>query len=192
MNEQDVRIKELLDLDAQNPGFRARYQKDLGTHLGNTLPKFRKTRYVVVGLAGLIGCLVCGSLSLTEPASTPNAVRGLLALFAIFGLGWTLFAGWALARGRGGYAAERALAAKMAFGFTLASVMALSLVSSLSGKETAGMPLVATGLALLILASVLLTNARIDQAELAIREQILRLECRLLDRTKANSGPRVD
>lgn len=41
------------------------------------------------------------------------------------------------------------------------------------------MPLIATGLALLSLGAVLLLSARIEQAELSIREQILRLECHM-------------
>jgi len=178
----DDHREELLNLEPSDPRLRDRHQKAIADHLEKFRPGFGTIRYAAVGLAGLVGALVCGSLSLTEPASTPMPIRALLALFALIGLGWSVFAGWGLARRRGDYAAERALAAKMAFGFTLAAVMGLSFASSLTGKDAQGAPLIATGLGLLVLASVLLTNARIEQAELAIREQILRLEARLLDR----------
>lgn len=184
MIERNDDFKELLNLDASDPALRERHRKALAARLGDLPPTFGKTRYAAVGLAGLVAALVCGSLSLTEPATTPGATRALLALFALIGLGWTLFAGWGLARRRGGYAAERALAAKMAFGFTLAAITGVSLASAVSGKEAAAAPLLAVGLSLLILAAVLMTNARIDEAELAIRERILRLELRLLDHSK--------
>ena len=140
---------------------------------------------MVVGLAGLVGCLVCGSLAITEPASLPAAVRGLLALLAFFGLGWSLLAARVLARGRGDLINHRTLAARMAFGFTLAAVVALSVVSSLSGRPAVGMPLVATALALLILAAVLLIDVRIERSESMVREQILRVERRLVGLAEA-------
>ena len=67
----------------------------------------------------------------------------------------------------------------MAFGFTLVAILALSVTASVLGKEATGMPLVATGLALLTLGAVILIGARIEQAEQTIREQIIRLECRI-------------
>ena len=90
-----------------------------------------------------------------------------------------MLAAWMLARRRGNFATERLVAARMAFGFTLIAVLALSLTASLLGKESAAMPLVATGLALLTLGSVFLITTRIEQSEQVIREQILRLECRI-------------
>lgn len=149
-----------------------------------------KLRYILVGLAGLVGSVVCGSLGLTEPETTPRAVRGLLILFAFFGLGWTLLAAWVLARGRGNFAFERLVAARMAFGFTLVAVLALALSSSLLSRESQGGPMLATGLALLTLGAVVLIGARIEQAELSIREQVLRLECRIAALSDALSVPR--
>jgi hypothetical protein len=178
-DDDDPLGERLLDLDPHDPALRKRYEAGLDSHLEGHLSGSRRARYVVVGLAGLAGSLVCGSLAITEPASTPGAVRWLLALFAFFGMSWTLLAAWALARGRGDYIAQRTLAARMAFGFTLTSVIALAVVSFLSGRAAVGMPMVATGLALLILAAVLLIDARIERSESLIREQVLRVEHRL-------------
>jgi len=179
MNDRTEALDKLLnDLEPTDPALRARYGAILDAGLADLKPGGGQARYIAIGLAGLIGCVVCGSLGLTEPESTPRAVRGLLILFAFFGLGWMMLAAWMLARGRGNFAADRLVTARMAFGFTLVAVLALSLTSSLLGKESASMPLVATGLALLILGAVLLITARIEQVEQTIREQILRLECR--------------
>ncbi len=191
MNEKNDHLSErLIDLDPHDPGLRKRYGSTLHSHLDRHLTMPRRAHYVAVGLAGLVGSLVCGSLAITEPASLPMRVRMLLALFAFFGLSWTVLAAWALARGRGDFIARRTMAARMAFGFTLISVIALSLVSFLSGKAAVGMPMVLTALALLILAAVLLIDARIERAESTIREQILRVESRLTGLAEASSQPR--
>jgi hypothetical protein len=180
----------LLDLETHNPTLREEYGAALHDHLDRQLSGGLRAKYVVVGLAGLAGCLVCGSLAVTEPASLPAAVRGLLTLLAFFGLGWTLLAAWVLARGRGGFITHRIMAARMAFGFTLASVIALSVTSSLTGRSAVGMPMVASGLAMLILAAVLLIDARIERSESLIREQILRVESRLTVLTEFVERPR--
>jgi hypothetical protein len=196
MNDRAEALDRLLnDLEPADPALRERYTSILDGGMAELRPDVGKARYIAVGLAGLVGCLVCGSLALTEPDSTPRAIRWLMTLFTFFGLGWTILAAWALARGRGGFATERLVASRTAFGFTLAAVMAISLASTLLGKETASAPLLTTGVALLILASVLLVGARIEGAELSIREQILRLECRiagLAETDRRASGKRDD
>jgi hypothetical protein len=193
MDDRTEALDKLLnDLEPTDPALRARYREAVDAGLAEMRSGRGKARYVAIGLAGLIGCVVCGSLGLTEPESTPRAVRGLLILFAFFGLGWTLLAGWALARGRGNFAVERQAAARMAFGFTLAAVLALALVSSLLGKESESTPLIMTGLALLTLAAVVATAARIEQAEQSIRDQVLRLECRTVGLAESIARSRGD
>ncbi|WP_406699842.1 hypothetical protein V5E97_13435 [Singulisphaera sp. Ch08] len=186
---RDAMGERLLGFDAPDPAIQQRFGTELHSHLETHLSRSRRVQFVAMGLSGLIGSLVCGSLALTEPATTPMAVRSLLALFASFGLGWTLLATWVLARGRGNFIAQRTLAAQMAFGFTLTAVVALSLVTVSLGREAAGFPMLATGLALLILAAVLLTDVRIERAELTIREQILRVESRLVELVEASGRP---
>jgi peptidoglycan/LPS O-acetylase OafA/YrhL len=195
MDDRTEALDKLLnDLEPTDPALRARYREAIDAGLVDLKSGCGKALYVVIGLLGLISCVVCGSLGLTEPETTPRAVRGLLILFAFFGLGWTLLAGWAIARGRGNFAVERQVAARMAFGFTLAAVLALALVSTLLDKQTVSMPLIMSGLALLTLAAVIAIGARIEQAEQAIRDQVLRLECRtaglaeLISRSRGDLG----
>jgi hypothetical protein len=193
MTDRDDSLGErLLNFDPQDPAIRERYGAALHATFDRHLSGPRRVQYGAVGLAGLIGCLVCGSLAITEPATTPAAVKGLLALFAFFGLGWAILGSWILARGGGNLVAHRTLAARMAFGFTLSSVIALALVTFLLGRGAVGLPILATGLALLILAAVLLTDVRIERSELTIREQILRLECRLIDLAEVLKQPSRD
>ena len=175
----DPMIGRLLDLDAGDPTLRDKYRVALHGNLDGHLSGSFRARYVLVGLGGLVGCIVCGSLAITEPASMRAEVRWLLVLFALFGLCWTVLAAVAIARRGGDFIALRTTAARMGFGFTLATVIALSAVSSLTARSDVGMPMVATGLAMLMLAAVVLIDARIERAESMIREQILRVEARL-------------
>lgn len=182
----DAMGERLLGFDSPASAVKDRYGAELHSHLETHLSKSRRIQFVAVGVSGLIGCLVCGSLALTEPAKTPAAVRSLLALLACFGLGWSLLATWVLTRGGGNFIPQRALAAHLAFGFTLTAVVALSLVSFSLGREAASLPMLTTGLALLILAAVLWADVRIERAELTIREQVLRVESRLVELVEAS------
>jgi hypothetical protein len=181
MNERDQQNpQKWIDAEMDNPELRDRYQAAVQSHLDDYLARTRKARYVLVGLAGLVGALVCGSLAMTEPDSLPRGVRLLLYLFASFGLAWTAFAGWVLTRGQGEFQAQRAVAARMAVGFTLASVFALAGVSSMSGRPVAGLPLMLVGMAMLIFAAVRYIGGEIDRSESITREHLLRIESRLV------------
>ncbi len=182
----------LLNLEPHDSTLREKYESQLNDHFGSRLSPALRARYVAVGLAGLVGCVVCGSLAITEPESLPGAVRGLLILFAFFGLSWTLFATLVLVRGPENFADRRGMSARMAFGFTLISVVALSFVSSLSGRSAVGTPMAITGLALLILAAVIVVDARIERSESLIREQILRVESRLIELARSVEPARGD
>jgi|GEM_PF-2385477 len=136
-------------------------------------------KYLVMGGGGLVACLVCGELALNEPVGLARGVRGLLALFAVIGLGWASLATLVLARGGGGFVLQRTASARMAFASTLITLIALALVALVNGRGVEATPLLTTGLGLLVLAAVLLIDTRVEQAELTVREQILRLEKRL-------------
>jgi hypothetical protein len=196
MNDRNEAVERLLrELEPADLAESDRYETVLRAGLADLKPGRRKARYIAVGLAGLVGCVVCGALAITEPATTPRQVRWVLSVFASFGLGWTLLAAWALGWSRGNFASERVIAARMALGFTLITVMVLCLAASLRGNEAASLPLIAIGLAFMLLGAVVLVGARITQAEQAIREQILRLECRIAGFAEADgraSGNRDD
>lgn len=190
--DDDFLADRLLDLDERDPDSRRRFGAALHSQIEGHLSELGYGRYAAVGLAGMLGALVCGSLAITEPETLARPVRGVLALLAFVGLAWTLFAAWGLARRRGDYIRQRTIAARLAFGLTLAVVIALAAVSTATGRPASGMPLVATGMALLILAGVLLIDGRIEQSELAIREHLLRIEIRLDALTKGIGPSRDD
>jgi hypothetical protein len=167
------------DFDAMDPALRRRYQEVLEARLGPAWPVGRKARHLVLGAAGLAGFLAAGSLSLTEPTSTPAPTRALLGMFALLSLGWSVFAMRGLARLAGDYASERLLAARIAVGFALAALVGLGLASAALQKGPAALPMLLAALGFVVVAAAGSIHARIDQAELSRREQLLRLEARL-------------
>ena len=181
MADRDRHLRGFLDFDTQDPAIRDRHQALLEAKLGSAWPLGKKANYAALAVVGLLGFLAAGSLSLTEPPSTPAATRGLLALLSFIGLGWAVFATWALARFRGGFAGERLEASRMALGCCLVALLGLASASAALKKEASAGPLLATGLAFLVVAAVGATNARIEESDLAIREQILRLEARIVE-----------
>lgn len=169
------------DFDATDPALRRRYQEVLAARLGPSWPLGRKGRHLLIGAAGLAGFLAAGSLSLTEPPSTPFPTRVLLGLFALLGLGWSIFAMYGLARRAGDFAGERLLASKIALGFALAALVGLGFAASALRMQDS-LPMLIAALGFVIFAAAGSIHARIDQAELALREQMLRVEARLADR----------
>jgi hypothetical protein len=177
-NADDIR-PDFLDYEPETPELRRRYDALKKARLGEGWLLGRRGRYILVGTAGLIGFVAAGSLSITEPVTTPAGVRALLALLAMLGLGWMVFATSMLARRRGDYPAERALALRIAFAFALIATTGLAVTASALHKESAAAPMLLASLGFVLLAGFGLIGARMDQAELAIREQLLRLEVRL-------------
>ncbi len=180
-NRNDAPTDSLIETDPRDPRLRERYEAGVRSELERHLSARLRLRYIVVGLAGLAGTLVCGSLAMTEPDSLPNPVRGLFTILAFIGLGWTTFAGWVLARDRGDFPAQRTMAARLAFGFTLVSVVAIAVTTSMMNQLTIGMPMIATGAAMLTIAAVFLINDRVERSESLLREHLLRVEARLME-----------
>ena len=178
-NGDDVRPGGFLDFDPETPELRRRYDAIKEARLGRGWLLGRRSRYLLIAASGLVGFLVAGSLGLTEPATTPFVVRALLSLLSLLGLGWMVFAIAMLARNRGDYPAERAMAFRIALGFSLVATIALGAAASALHKEVAAVPMLIASLGFVFLAGFGLIGARIDQSELAMQEQLLRLEARL-------------
>lgn len=181
MTNADETRPDFLDFEPETPELRRRYDALKKARLGEGWLLGRRSRYILVGTAGLIGFVVAGSLSITEPVTTPFATRAVLALLAFLGLGWMVFATWMLARHRGDYPAERAMAFQIALAFALIATVGLAAAASALHKEAAAAPMLLASLGFTMLAGLGLIGARIDQAELSIKEQFLRLELRLME-----------
>lgn len=175
----DAPLEGFEGFDKIDPKLRREYQERLDARLGATWPLGRKGRYRLLGAVGFVGFLVAGSLSLTEPATTPMPTRALLGLLALVSLGWSAFAMRSLARRTGDFADERLLASRIAVVFSLAALLALGLAASALQREAAAQPMLIATLGLVVVAACGSIGARVDRAELSLREQLLRLEVRV-------------
>ncbi|GLZ28999.1 hypothetical protein Lesp02_11890 [Lentzea sp. NBRC 105346] len=122
-----------------------------------------KLRYAALGLAGLTVAVLVGTLWATEPAlpaRTHVAFGGVVAM----GLGWAVFAAWALTRAPL-FARDRVVAATLALGFSAVTAIGLAITAKITG--------VAVGLVLVAAAGVLLVNARRTRADLLRRKEEL-------------------
>lgn len=106
-----------------------------------------RLRHAVVGLAGLTVAILVGSLLATEPnlpTRTQLAFSGIVAA----GLGWAVFAAWALTRRAPLFARDRAVAATMALVFSTVTAVGLTITAGLLGLAIGLVLTVAAGLAL--------------------------------------------
>lgn len=157
---------------------RRRYEGAVQSLLERRLGPARRLLYAAVAVLGLVGAGVCASLAATEPAGTPPLTRAALTLCALFGASWFALAAAVLRRGSLHHRRHGGAAARMAFGFTLATVLLFSALAAASpGPATAGT--LVGGLALLIAAAVVRLTHAIEASELRTREQALALELRL-------------
>lgn len=137
-----------------------------------------------VGCAALASALVCGTLAATEPQLPPVARIGLAA-GVLFGVGWIVAIVSVLRRGELHLKRDGRRFARMAWGFTLLMTVFFCVVGmSRPDKPISGL-LMIQSLVFLIGAAVYWLNYRIEEAELNVREKLLELELRLVERTPA-------
>ena len=143
---------------------------DLLARLEAPLSVRRRLGYLAVGLAGLIGAGLIGTLWATEPALPAHTVAGF-ALLMLVGLGWAGFAGWALTRRAPLYAADRVLSAWIALGAWLVGGVAVGGIAAARGHFPWGATLVVAALG--IIATGNIGYARRRRAMLLARRQEL-------------------
>lgn len=142
------------------------------------LTAWQKVRLALMGLGGLAGAAVCGSLAATEPAATPVATRIALAVLALVGLSWTGLSGWTARRGTLSGPTHGRTAALMGLGYSAAAAMAIGAISMASSKpiNAGAVLLAATPLAL---AMVVVITHWVRESELRVRRDLLEMEVRL-------------
>jgi hypothetical protein len=143
---------------------------DLLARLEAPLSLRRRLGYLAVGLAGLGGAVLIGTLAATEPG-LPAATAAAFALLVLVGLGWAGFAGWALTRRTPLYAADRVLAGWIALAAWLVGGAGVAAIASFRGglPWPAALVVAALGAA----AAAHLVSARRRRAALLARRQEL-------------------
>ncbi|WP_431924852.1 hypothetical protein [Micromonospora wenchangensis] len=139
---------------------------------GLSLP--RRVGLLVAGLGGLAAAATIGLLLATEPGELPLRTR--IAFIAMIGVGmaWAGFAGWALAR-RPLFAVDRVVAAWLAVTFSVLMTVGMVTVAVMRAGPVGVLAVGGLGVALTVVASVLLARARAyRRALLARRDELER------------------
>ncbi|MEV4723144.1 hypothetical protein [Micromonospora humida] len=133
---------------------------------GLSLP--RRVGLLVVGLGGLTAAVTIGLLLATEPGALPLRTR--IAFVAMIGVGmaWTGFAGWALAR-RPLFAVDRVIAARLAVTFSVLMTVGMVTVAVMRAGPVGVLTVGGLGVALTVVAGVLLARARAYRRTLLAR-----------------------
>lgn len=142
------------------------------------LTAWQKARLALMGLGGLAGAAVCGSLAATEPSTTPVGTRVALAVLTLVGLSWAGLSGWVAKRGVLRGPTHGRAAALMGLGYSAAAAMAIGAMSMASSKPVnPGAVLLAT--TPVALAMVVVITHWVREAELRVRRDLLEMEVRL-------------
>ncbi|MFJ8689537.1 hypothetical protein [Micromonospora wenchangensis] len=133
---------------------------------GLSLP--RRVGLLVAGLGGLAAAVTIGLLLATEPGELPLRTR--IAFVAMIGVGmaWAGFAGWALAR-RPLFAVDRVVAAWLAVTFSVLMTVGMVSVAVMRAGPVGILAVGGLGVALTVVASVLLARARAYRRALLAR-----------------------
>ncbi|WKU05664.1 hypothetical protein [Micromonospora sp. HUAS LYJ1] len=133
---------------------------------GLSLP--RRVGLLVAGLGGLAAAVTIGLLLATEPGELPLRTR--IAFLAMIGVGmaWAGFAGWALAR-RPLFAVDRVIAAWLAVTFSVLMTVGMVTVAVMRAGPAGVLAVGGLGVALTVVAGVLLARARAYRRALLAR-----------------------
>lgn len=183
MNDHTKFRDQLLAVEPMASGVRENLQKEIQNMLTKELSLPRKIVFGVVTITALASSVVCGSLALTEP-ELPLLARIGLGTGTFFGLAWFISLIVILRRGTLDMRKDPRRIAQMVWCFTLLMVIFFVVVAMTSADPIKGLLMIGQALVFLIAAAVYWLSFRIEEAELNLKERILRMELQLTDSQK--------
>ncbi|MBW1599302.1 transmembrane transport protein [Streptomyces sp. JJ38] len=133
-----------------------------------------RLRYVAVGLAGGCGAALIAVLWATEPHPLPVRTRIAFAGLIAVGLAWAAFAGWVLSRRRPLFALDRVLGARLALLVTVVTCVGGTALAAVRATPAAALATALAGLALVLVAGLVLARARSRRRDLLRLRDTLR------------------
>jgi hypothetical protein len=177
--ESAANRERLLALDPPAGALRAEYERALAALFERRLDGWERVRFVAAAAGGAISALVCGSLALSEPETTPSSTRIVLGVMSAMGVTWFVVAWRLLRRGSVHLIADRRRVASIVLAF--ATLQALYFAWAARGSfgwlawtRPGAAPALFTSLVVLIVAATVFVVHHIRESELRSREQHLR------------------
>ncbi len=180
MNDHTKLRDQLLTVEPMSTDVRERILKETNEMLTKELTPTRKIVFGVASVFALGSAAVCGFLALTEP-ELPTLARVGLGTGTLFGLIWFTSLVAMLRKGVMDMRKDPRRIAQMVWVFTLLMTIFFLAVAMTSPDPAKGLLMVGQSLVFLISAAVYWLNFRIEEAELNLKERLLRLELQLAE-----------
>lgn len=180
--------RQLLDLDPQDAPADRDHARRMQALFERKLSSADWARLALMGLGGIAGAVLCGSLALTEPAGVPTRTRVALAVMALLGLSWAALAGLIVRRGSVHSGVHGTAAAAMGLAYALLATAAVGVLSAAGPPRPMPPGLVLLPIAALALATVVFIVHQLRQSELRLRRDLLQIEYRLARQGEAGGG----
>lgn len=173
--------EQLLDLDPPSPSARAAYEHALAELFERRLASWERVRFVTAAVGGAIAALVCGSLAVSEPESTPLTTRAALGAMSLMGATWFVVAWRLLRRGSIHLVRDRRLVASIVLAFATLQALffawaARDSFSWLAWIRPGAAQAFFVSLIVLVLAALVFVVHHLRESELRTREQFLRVQ----------------
>jgi hypothetical protein len=188
MNDHTSFRDQLLAVEPPAPDVRHRIEQEIHNMLIHKLSLPGRIFIAVVALFCLATAGLCGYLAATAPAKVPLVARVGLGTGVLFGLAWAIWSVKVLRIGHLNVRRDPRIVAQMVWLFTVLMVVFFLMAGMSSEDRLLGVLLIVQSLAFLIGAGVTFLAYRIEAAELAVKEQLVRTELQiteLLERRQA-------
>jgi hypothetical protein len=185
MNDRTTFRDQLLAVEPLSPDYREKLEKELRTMFIRQLNLPGRIFVGVIAVFCLAIAALCGYLAVTQ-SELPAVARVGLGIGTLFGLTGSVILVRALRRGALNLRIDNRLIAAMVWVFTVLMMVCFLMLGMSIEDRVKGVLMIVYGLTFLICAGVYFVSARIEQAELGVREKLLELELRMAE-LKENS-----
>jgi MFS family permease len=179
-NDQTTFRDRLLAVEPLSPDSREKLAQELHAMFTRQLSTPHRIVIAIVAVFSLAVAVLCGYLAVTR-ANLPLVARIGLGTGTLFGLAWALLAARILRKGAINLRFDNRMMAALGWVFTVLLMTFLLMLGMSIEDRLLGVMMIAYGLVFLVGAGVNFVSARIEQAELAMREKMLELELRIAE-----------
>jgi len=171
----------LAALDHVTPTLKEKHDMELQAMFEKPVRGFLKWSFVLATVMGFGFTVLFGTVAVMAPAGFPLLGRLGFVAGAVFGVAWGVLGITVLRRGTVNMRSYPQAAAGIGWGFTVIMMTVFMVLAAQHPDRVAGVRMVVSGLAFLLMAAVFMVSARIEKSELKIREKLLEIEYRLAE-----------
>jgi hypothetical protein len=180
MNDRTTFRDQLLAVEPLSPDYREKLEKELRTMFIRQLNLPGRIFFGVIAIFCVAIAGLCGYLAVMQ-TELPMVARVGLGIGTLFGLTGAVILARVLRRGAMNLKIDNRLIAGMVWVFTVLMMTCFLMLGMSIEDRVKGVLMIAYGLTFLVGAGVYFVAARVEQAELGLREKLLELELRMAE-----------